>query len=929
MIGELQFGHWLKEHRRALDLTQEELALSVDCSWETIRKIESGGRRPSKQVAELLADFFGIPPEERRAFISFARSGKDAAGGLPRPSAYRQFASQQPPNNLPAQRTAFIGRYSAIAAASTLLRRWDVRLLTLTGAPGIGKTRLAIEIARSSLKGDEQQIVGDETHYSSLSTHYFRDGVFFVPLAPVTDPSLVATAIVQALAMKESSGLRHAEYLRAYLRGKKMLLVLDNFEHVVEEGHMLADLLVECPHLKLLVTSRAMLRIYGEHEFRVPPMLLPDKGQMPTLPVLSQIETVDLFIQRARATKSDFTLTDENAGAIVEICHRLDGLPLAIELAAARINILSPQAILSRLGSTGSRLALLTGGALDLPNRHRTLRDAIAWSYDLLDHEEAALFRQLGVFVGGCTLEAAETVAGGWMTTPEVAKVRRQIVDGVEISATKPPAPDTRLPSGQLAKPTPVLDLIASLVDNSLLKQEEGIEGESRLTMLEAIREYALERLAESGQLDGYQHRYAAYFARLAESAEPHFMAPRRERWLRRIDTELDNLRAVLLWSQAETGDPEIGLRMAGALHWFWYFRGHITEGRDWLERALAMSNLLQRSVTRAKALTAIGRLAILQDDSEAIIARLKESLDIWREAEDKGGLAYAATLLGTAIAYSTRDIASGGLALIEEGIRNFREAGDKWGHAFALDLMADATLLTSGNEQQNARYREESLVLYRQLDDDWGIAGELTELGNSALRLGDFESARANLNEALEMHRVTGDKWYIAHSLLSLALVAWHQSDYTYASACGNESLLLYAELQDRLRVSTVLRNLGHIAWEEGAYGKANLLYQKSVKLAHDIGSLQNVALSIMALAGIAITQAQHSRAARLFGSAEAMRQSSRGLLPSVDRSLYACNLEILRVELDESTLANFLERGAAMTVDECISLALEGEQE
>lgn len=452
-------------------------------------------------------------------------------------------------HNLPAQLTLLIGREREVAAACLLLRRPEVRLLILTGTGGVGKTRLALQIAT--------ELLAD-----------FADGVCFVSLAPISDADLVVPTIAQTLGLKEIPGQPLLALLKTSLSEKHLLFLLDNFEQVAAAAPQLSELLIACPHLKILVTSRAALYLRGAHEFPVPPLALPDLARLPESETLSHIAAVALFLQRAWASEPDLQLTAANARAIAEICVRLDGLPLAIELAAARSKLLPPQALLARLDQP---LAVLTSRALDVPTRQRTLRNTILWSYQLLDDWEQKLFRRLCIFVGGCTLGAVEAICNS-------------LDDAV----------------GML----PILDGVASLIDKSLLRQTEQESQEPRLMMLETIREYGLECLALGGEMEIVRRTHAHYYLALAEEAEQELGGPQQVGWLEQLEREHDNLRAAMRWSleQGKARDNlEMAWRLGNALRWFWQRRGHLNEGRIFLERALAGS---QGSVTlgRAKA---------------------------------------------------------------------------------------------------------------------------------------------------------------------------------------------------------------------------------------------------------------------------------------------------------------------------------------
>ncbi|MFL5804867.1 MAG: ATP-binding protein [Roseiflexaceae bacterium] len=564
--GELTFGDWLRRQRRALDLTRAELAARVSCSVSALRKFEVDELRPSRPLAEVLAGALHIAPEDRAAFVRFARDrpGADTtclpvATVSPQHSVLRSTMRC----TLPAQPTALIGREQELAAIHAILHRADLRLLTLTGPGRIGKTRLALQAAADMLND-------------------FAHGAYFVNLAPISDPALVVATIAQTLGVTERGSRPLLETLKDELREQQVLLLLDNFEQVLAAAPQLAELLAACPKLKLLIISREVLHLYGEHEFGVPPLALPpttdnrqpttdDPDSLARAETIGQYAAVRLFIERAQAARSDFAVTNASAPAVAEICYRLDGLPLAIELAAAHVKLFSPRALLARLDH---RLALLTGGGRDRPARHQTIRGAIDWSYNLLDPAEQTLFARLGVFVGGCTLEAATAVCNATNDLP------MDVTEGV-----------------------------ASLVDKSLLRLKASADGEPRFLMLETIREYALERLEAGGELGMLRQRHAAFFVTLAEAADPALSGLQQRAWLDRLETGHPNLRAAVAWSLTNVGS-DMGLRLAVALGQFWARRGYLSEGRSWVTDALTPAGGTSRPDTaasralQAKALT-------------------------------------------------------------------------------------------------------------------------------------------------------------------------------------------------------------------------------------------------------------------------------------------------------------------------------------
>ena len=510
-------------------------------------------------------------------------------------------------HNLPVQLTSLIGREREIAAIGHLLQRQDIRLLTLTGSGGIGKTRLGLRVA------------------AELSEE-FADGVFFVNLAPLSDPELVLPTIAQALGVKEAAGQAPLDLVSAWLREKEMLLLLDNFEQVVGAAVEVVALLARCPKLTVLVTSRATLHLSGEHEFAVSPLSLPDTTYLPDLVTLSQYEAVAMFIARAQAVKPTFQVTNANAPAVAEICIRLNGLPLAIELAAARIKMLPPQALLARLGQ---RFTLLTSKAQDVPARQQTLRNAIAWSFDLLDAGEQLLFRRLSVFVGGATTEAVEALYATLGDEPEL-----------------------------------VLDGIASLIDKSLLRQSEPEAVEPRFVMLETICEYGREALTVRSEVEATRRAHAVYYLSLAEAAEQESVGPQEPMWFARLEQEHDNLRVAMSWL-LECGEVEMALRLGAALWWFLRDSGYYHEGWNFLERALERGEDVAVPV-RAKVLWAAGHLALFQGNYERGEALCQESLALFQAIGDTKGMGTAVYHLAAA-AYVRGDLAAARSRLEEE----------------------------------------------------------------------------------------------------------------------------------------------------------------------------------------------------------------------------------------------------------------------
>ena len=772
-----------------------------------------------------------------------------------------------PRQNLPTYLTLLIGREQTVQAGCALLRRAEVRLVTLTGAGGVGKTRLGLQIA-TELPDD------------------FADGVCFVSLAPISDPDLVMPTIAQALDLKEVAGQSLPDLLHVFLRDKHLLLLLDNFEQVVAAAPKLSDLLVACPDVKILVTSRAVLHVQGEHEYPVPPLAIPDLKQLPELEALAHYAAVALFLRRAQAIQPSFRLTRNNARAVAEICARLDGLPLAIELAAARVKLLPPQALLARLAH---RLQVLTSGTRDVPERHRTLRNTIQWSYDLLNAAEQQLFRRLSVFVGGCTLEAVEAVC----TMPGDDDGAGMVMDGV-----------------------------ASLIDKSLVQQTEQEGDEPRLVLLETIRD-GLEALVESGEAEFTRLAHAEYYLVLAEEAEQELDGPKQAMWLERLEREHDNLRAVMRWSleRGEAGHSmETALRLGGtlALLRLWLVRGYLSEGRSFLERALARSEGVAVSI-RAKALEAAANLASLQDDTDRAEALFESSLALYRELGDRRGMAASLFWLG-GIAGQRNDLARAH-GLIGEALTLQRQVGDKEGTAWSLFGMA--ALACEQGEYATARaLYEEGLSMHRQLGNKHGIAWSIFRLAEVLfVSQGDPAKVHTLIEEGLAFFRELGDKDGFASSFLLWGRLALSQDDAAAAGSLLEESVQIYKELGHRQNTAESLSLLARVEARLGAHTRAHTLSEESVALAREVGDKLTIAFTMEGLANVVLVQGDPRRAARLLSAAESLRIVNGTPISPVERADYNHLVATARIQLGQAAFATAWAEGRTMTLERALT--------
>lgn len=801
------FGYWVRRWRKALDLTQSQLAEQVACAVVTIKKIESDERRPSREMAERLAICLNVPDAQRTKFIQVALREKPVYTLYLPVKPATQSEDFRLANTIPRPITRLIGRHAEIKAIKDCVKRADVRLVTLSGLGGVGKTRLAIQVA--------QELISD-----------FRDGVFFVSLAPLSDPDRVVTAIAKTVELHQIPGKSTKDCLIGQLLDRTTLLVLDNFEHLLPAGLFVSELLKSTSALKILTTSRTPLHLYGERRFIIQPFDLPD--QSGNISLLETNDAVTLFVERAQAVLPDFRLTVNNAFFIAQICHRVDGLPLSIELAAARMNVLSPQELINHLET---RLPLLVDGPRDVPIRQQTLRDTISWSYNLLNQNEKTLIKRLSVFRGGGTLEAIESICS-----------------------------DFHSPR--------LIDALSELVDQSLLQRQE-INLEPRFTMLETIREFAASCFKSEEEAEAIQQKLLAYYLSLVQRAEPELTGKDQAVWLDRLEIELDNIRAVLDFGLREDANPEIkesAAMLAGTLWYFWYSRGLLQEGSEWCRRALAC--VPAENKARAKVLLSIGGLLWSQDYNEEARGYLDEAISLFHRFTDLKKLAETLHISGhvehgrqnnliarerfveSLALYQKLEDEVNGFTLIkdlgimayiqgdyevarsyyEESLEWFRLNAIKDGVGSALRWLGDLERV-SGSYKQAARDYREALQYNSEVDLPLAVAATLSRLGQIALHEENFHEAQSLFLDSLKMQNEGGNRYGIVECLVGLAGVAVFQKEFERAAKLfGVAQALLKslsmplfpAERMDWERDEKSLRAElpGHIielAWEEG----------------------------------------------------------------------------------------------------------------
>jgi predicted ATPase/DNA-binding XRE family transcriptional regulator len=885
----------LRQHRVAACLTQAALAERAGISERAVQHLERGLGQPQRETMRRLAEVFALTGEDQAAFEAAAQPAPRRGGQLARGrGAYpgRQPLHQDnagllsgraqesaPPSplirNLPAEVSSLIGREEELAQLTRRLA--TTRLLTLVGPGGVGKTRLAVALAAAR--------AGD-----------YADGVVFIDLSPLRDSRLVPATIAHALKVRESGGRSARELLLADLRARRLLLVLDNFEHLLGAAPLVAELLQACPQVAVLATSRTALRLRGEQRFAVLPLATPSAEAEVADQDLVAWPAVRLFLERARAVAADFALTPGNAPAIAGICRRLDGLPLALELAAARVPLLPPDALLRRLDR---RLSVLTGGAADLPERQQTLRNTLAWSHDLLAAADRLLFQRLAVFAGGWTLEAAEAVCA-----------------------------DGDLPAHE------VLDRLQSLVDHSLVRRLGEAGDEPRFGMLGTIREYAVEQLEAAAEAGIMRGRHLTWCLALAESADSELRGPRQQHVLTRLELEHDNLRSALSWSllrpATDPVDPEAALRLGGALARFWSARGFVAEGSAWLERAVEAANAVSpplstpgATAARAKALLGLGWLCAAHGDFDRALEHDVESLALYRRLGDRRGM--AGPLLAMAHLADYQGKSAQVRALLMESIEHARAGSDDNQVGEALCWLARA-LYQSGELTPARAALEESATLLRRTGDVARLAGTLFVQGLIEAEQGDHSAAVAALARSSDLYRQAGDRIGETRAIGWLGYAALHAGNHpaawTYLSTCVERGR------QDGLNeLAKWLCLLARLERAEGRSDDAWTRTCESLALYRRMGCpapavrVLEVACGLLAATGV---PRNVELAARLFGAADARRNGGGLPLPPAERADYERDVALVRGQLPGDVIARAWKQGQAMSLDQAVAEAL-----
>ena len=841
MQEEISFGKWLHKQRRILDLTRQAFAHQVGCAEVTLRRIEAGTLKPSKELASIILEKLGIPKTEFSQWISFARG----LSGFPTPSL---LFSNKPKSNLPVSLTSFVGRGKELAEVMNLTSKH--RLVTLTGSGGVGKTRISIKVG--------EQLAGE-----------YPDGVWLVELAPLLDPSLIARTTAFALGLRADAQRADLDILCDYLREKRLLLILDNCEHLVDGcAHFVFGLLSQCSRLHILATSREPLGVMGEAIYRVPSLDVPDPKQIAGF--IRKFEAINLFEERAQLVQFDFSLTLENISFVAQICQRLDGIPLAIELAAAKVAIFSTEQIAKQLQDSFSLLA--EPSRTTLP-RQQTLRASIDWSWGLLTESEQRMLLQLSIFAGGWTLEAAQAVCD-----------------------------------------RNAMDLLNSLITKSLVAIHRRTETNVRYSFHETIRQYAHEKLLEAGGIDALHDKHLAYFVELVEQAEPELYRANQVYWIKKLDDELDNFRKALEWALAT--DVESGLRIACGPLQFWDKRNHLQELGGWLSRLL--EHYPSSDSLLARALAVYSHCLQVQGDFVQAGETAIQSLHLARVLSDRQNEALSLSFLGASFLFQGHH--QKGSPFLEQSLALYRALGDKVGQAKVMNWLSES----HSDPAYSKTLVLEALELNRDLGNLAGTAECLKQLALRAIFEEDLSSPGSWLEESRNLYHELGDRANEALLVEVAGTLAYWQGDYQEATARVEESIILYENTGVWWSAWSRSR-LGYIYLRQGDVARAREAFHSSLQQFKKYDSVVGLTVTIEGLSILHMNYGQPERAARLIGWVDAMRQKTGGLRPPLEETSLERDLALIRAKLEPAEFARFAEEGRAMTVEQAIALALD----